>query len=82
MLVASALAGLGAGLLAEALLLRSLTLGVADDATTPPVVAALDVGLVAVFAAVVTGALVLVSAGTSAAVVRRARAATLRESAR
>lgn len=81
-LVAAGVAGLGAGLLAETLLLRSLTLGVTDDPTVPRVVAAVDVPLVAVFALAVGLVLLAVSVATSVAVVTQARAATLRESAR
>ncbi len=78
----AALAGILAGSLAQWVVLRTITLGYADDPTTPALVAAISpvrlVGL-ALLAAAVFGAVALVSASVT---VRGARGATLRESAR
>lgn len=78
----AAVAGLAAGLLAQVVLLRSLTLGVVEDRTTPPVVAAVDPGRVALVAVGITLVLLLVALGSCVVVLRRAGGATLRESAR
>ncbi len=78
----AAVAGLTAGVVAQLLLLRSLTLGVVDDATTPPVDATLDLARVAVLAGAIGVVLLIVALGTSAVVLRSAGGATLRESAR
>ena len=78
----AALAGILAGSLAQWVVLRTITLGYADDPTTPALVAAISpVRLVALalLAAAVLGAVALVSASMT---VRGARGATLRESAR
>ena len=78
----AALAGILAGSLAQWVVLRTITLGYADDPTTPALVAAVSpVRLVALalLAAAVLGAVALVSASMT---VRGARGATLRESAR
>ncbi|WP_300402027.1 FtsX-like permease family protein [Nocardioides sp.] len=78
----AALAGLAAGVLAQVVLLRDLTLGVIEDRATPPVVAGLDVTRVGVLAAVIALVLLVVALATSIVVVRGAGGATLRESAR
>lgn len=78
----AALAGILAGSLAQWVVLRTVTLGYADDLTTPALVAAvspLRLAVLALLAAVVFGATALVSATLT---VRGARGATLRESAR
>ncbi len=78
----AALAGILAGSLAQWVVLRTITLGYADDATTPALVAAISplrLVVLALVAAVVFGAVALASASMT---VRGARGATLRESAR
>ena len=78
----AALAGILAGSLAQWVVLRTITLGYADDPTTPALVAAISplrLVVLALLAAVVFGAVALVSASMT---VRGARGATLRESAR
>lgn len=78
----AALAGILAGSLAQWVVLRTITLGYADDPTTPALVAAISplrLVVLAVLAAAVFGAVALVSASMT---VRGARGATLRESAR
>ena len=78
----AALAGILAGSLAQWVVLRTITLGHADDATTPALVAAISPGrlvLLALVAVAVFGAVALLSASMT---VRGARGATLRESAR
>lgn len=78
----AALAGILAGSLAQWVVLRTITLGYADDSTTPALVAAISplrLVVLALLAAAVFGAVALVSAS---ATVRGARGATLRESAR
>ncbi len=78
----AALAGILAGSLAQWVVLRTITLGYADDATTPALVAAISpvrLVVLALLAAAVFGAVALISATMT---VRGARGATLRESAR
>ncbi|WP_210649648.1 FtsX-like permease family protein [Nocardioides sp. SYSU D00065] len=78
----AALAGILAGSLAQWVVLRTITLGYADDPTTPALVAAISplrLAVLALLAAAVLGAVALVSASLT---VRGARGATLRESAR
>ncbi len=78
----AALAGILAGSLAQWVVLRTITLGYADDATTPALVAAISplrLVVLALLAAAVFGAVALISASMT---VRGARGATLRESAR
>jgi predicted lysophospholipase L1 biosynthesis ABC-type transport system permease subunit len=75
-------AGIGAGLLAQYVVLRTVTLGYADDGTTPRVIADLDwqqIAVLAVLAAVALGAAAVTSAGLT---VQGARGSTLREDAR
>jgi putative ABC transport system permease protein len=78
----AALAGILAGSLAQWVVLRTITLGYADDATTPALVAAISpvrLVVLALVAAAVFGAVALLNASMT---VRGARGATLRESAR
>lgn len=78
----AALAGILAGSLAQWVVLRTITLGYADDPTTPALVAAISplrLVVLALLAAAVFGTVALVSASMT---VRGARGATLRESAR
>ena len=78
----AALAGILAGSLAQWVVLRTITLGYADDPTTPALVAAISpvrLVVLALLAAAVFGAVALISASMT---VRGARGATLRESAR
>ncbi len=81
-LIVAMAAGLCAGLLAQQLLIGSLSLGVIDDPRMPPVLAQLDLD----GAAILTGGLgvvvLTVAAVAAGIVVSRARAASLRESAR
>ncbi|MBC2932008.1 FtsX-like permease family protein [Nocardioides sp. zg-1228] len=78
----AALAGILAGSLAQWVVLRTITLGYADDPATPALVAAISplrLAVLALLAAAVLGAVALASASMT---VRGARGATLRESAR
>ena len=78
----AAIAGILAGSLAQWVVLRTITLGYADDLTTPALVAAISplrLVVLALLAAAVFGATALISATMT---VRGARGATLRESAR
>jgi putative ABC transport system permease protein len=79
---AAGVAGVVAGGASQYLVVRTLTLGFADDLRAPRVVPTLDAGGLAILAAVVVGALVAVATFVAAMTVRRARASTLRESAR
>ncbi|QCW51199.1 FtsX-like permease family protein [Nocardioides dongxiaopingii] len=79
---AATLAGLAAGLLAQVVLLRSITLGLVEDRATPRVLADTDGHRLVLLAGGVVVVLTLVAVLASVAVVRRARAATLREDAR
>ena len=78
----AALAGILAGSLAQWVVLRTITLGYADDPTTPALVAAISpvrLVVLALLAVAVFGVVALVSASMT---VKGARGATLRESAR
>jgi hypothetical protein len=78
----AALAGILAGSLAQWVVLRTITLGYADDATTPALVAAISpvrLVVLALVAVTVFGAVAMLNASMT---VRGARGATLRESAR
>ncbi len=78
----AALAGILAGSLAQWVVLRTITLGYADDTTTPALVAAISplrLVVLTLLAAAVFGTVALISASMT---VRGARGATLRESAR
>lgn len=79
---AAATTGVLAGLAALAVLTSSLDLGVTDDVTTPRVLADPQVGRLVLLAVVVGTILLVVAAATSVLTVRRARGATLRETAR
>ena len=78
----AALAGLAAGVAAQALLLRSLTLGVADDRLTPPVLATIGLERLALSTLTITITLVIIATASAITVVRRAQAASLREAGR
>ncbi|MFC7358688.1 FtsX-like permease family protein [Nocardioides astragali] len=78
----AALAGILAGSLAQWVVLRTITLGYADDPSTPALVAAISplrLVVLALLAVAVFGAVALISASMT---VKGARGATLRESAR
>ncbi len=79
---AACLAGIVAGSSAQYIVVRTVTLGVVDDIRTPRVVPTLDVPLLSSFVAAVLVALVAVASSVASLAVRRARAATLRESVR
>jgi hypothetical protein len=79
---AAAVAGVLAGVGALAVLLPSLDLGVTDAATVPRVLADPDVGRLVLLASAVGLVLLAVAAATAVLVVRRARGASLRETAR
>jgi len=79
---AAAVAGVLAGVGALAVLLPSLDLGVTDAATVPRVLADPDVGRLVLLASAVGVVLLAVATVTAVLVVRRARAASLRETAR
>jgi hypothetical protein len=76
------LAGVVAGAASQYLVVRTLTLGFADQLRTPRVVPTLDAGGLSVLVAVVVAALTVVSTFVAAMAVRKARASTLRESVR
>jgi hypothetical protein len=75
-------AGVAAGALAQYVVLRTVTLGYADDASTPRVVADLDWQQLAVVAVVAVLALGMASVLSAGLTVRGARGSTLRETAR
>lgn len=78
----AAVAGILAGSLAQWVVLRTITLGYADDPTTPALVAAISplrLVVLALLSVAVFGAVALISASMT---VKGARGATLRESAR
>ena len=77
----AAVAGLVAGALALGVLLPSLELGVVDDARTPRVLPDADLARLVVVSGGIAVVLLLVAVLTSVAVVGRARASTLRETA-
>jgi ABC-type antimicrobial peptide transport system permease subunit len=79
---AAGLAGVIAGAASQYLVVRTLTLGFADQLRTPRVVPTLDAGRLSALAAVVVAALAAVATFVAAMAVRRARASTLRESVR
>ncbi len=79
---AAGVAGILAGSVAQYIVVRTVTLGVIGDIRTPRVVATLDAGRLALFMGVVLAVLVAASTCVAALTVRRARAATLRESVR
>ncbi|HSS67870.1 MAG TPA: FtsX-like permease family protein [Nocardioidaceae bacterium] len=79
---AAGVAGVVAGAASQYLVVRTLTLGFADELRTPRVVPTLDAGGLSLLVAVVVGALAGVATFVAAMAVRRARASTLRESVR
>ncbi len=76
------LAGIAAGALSQYLVVRSVTLGRVDDIRTPRVVDSLDLPGLSLLVGAVTMVLVVLATTVAALAVRRARAATLRESTR
>ena len=78
----TAVAGLAAGTLAQYVVLRTVTLGVIDNHTTPALVAAIDGQRLAVLTALAAALLGGVALASAALTVRGARGATLRENAR
>ncbi len=79
---AAGVAGILAGSAAQYIVVRTVTLGVIGDIRTPRVVATLGATRLAVLMVVVLAVLVAASTLVAAVTVQRARAATLRESAR
>ncbi|MFN8196096.1 MAG: FtsX-like permease family protein [Nocardioidaceae bacterium] len=79
---AAALAGISAGLLAQDIVLRTVTIGVVDTISTPPLSTRVDTTAVAAWAAGLALALGTVGLVSAALIVRGARGATLRESTR
>lgn len=79
---AAGLAGIAAGSVAQYLVVRSLTLGVATDLRTPRVLATLDTERLAIVVACVVALLVAIATAVAALSVHRARASTLRETVR
>jgi ABC-type antimicrobial peptide transport system permease subunit len=79
---AAGVAGVIAGATSQYLVVRTLTLGFADELRTPRVVPTLDASGLSLLVAVVVGALAAVATFVAAMAVRRARASTLRESVR
>jgi predicted lysophospholipase L1 biosynthesis ABC-type transport system permease subunit len=79
---AATAAGLAAGLTAQYVVLRTITLGYADRDTTPRVVAELDWQRLVVVAALAAVVLVVAAVGSAGLTVRGARGSTLRENAR
>jgi putative ABC transport system permease protein len=78
----AAVAGIGAGALAQYLVLRTIRLGYVEDLVTPRLVPSVDVGRLAMFAAAAALALGAFALLSGALTVRGARGATLRENAR
>jgi putative ABC transport system permease protein len=78
---AAAIAGILAGALAQYVVVRTLTLGYADETFTPRVLPSLDVPTVVVLLAVTFAGLLVVAIALGNLTVRGARTATLRETA-
>jgi hypothetical protein len=78
----AAVAGLGAGLLAQDIVLRTVTVGVVETISTPGLSTRVDTTMVAAWAAGLALALGAVGLASATLVVRGARGATLRESTR
>jgi putative ABC transport system permease protein len=76
---AAAVAGILAGALAQYVVVRTLTLGYADEAFTPRVLPSLDVPTVAALLAVTVAALLAVAIALGNLTIRGARTASLRE---
>lgn len=79
---AAALAGVGAGSLAQYVVVRTVTLGYADTQHTPRLLASLNVPTILALLLLVTIVLFVVAVLVAALTVRGARTASLRESAR
>ena len=79
---AAAVTGVGAGSLAQYVVVRTVTLGYADSQHTPRLLASLDVATVLGLLLTVTVALLVVAVLVAGLTVRGARTASLRESAR
>lgn len=79
---AAALAGVGAGSLAQYVVVRTVTLGYADTQHTPRLLASLDAATMLELLLVVTVGLLVVAAAVAGFTVRGARTASLRENAR
>jgi putative ABC transport system permease protein len=75
---AAGLAGIAAGSVAQLIVVRTITLGFADDIRTPRVVATLDGERLGVLVGVVVAGLIIASTCVASLSVRRARASTLR----
>ncbi|MGH3508507.1 MAG: FtsX-like permease family protein, partial [Nocardioidaceae bacterium] len=75
-------AGLAAGLLAQFVVLRTITLGYAQDGATPRVVTTMDGQRLAAVAAVAAMVLAVAAITSASLTVRGARGSTLRESTR
>jgi ABC-type antimicrobial peptide transport system permease subunit len=78
-LAVAAVAGVASGAVAQYLVVRTLTLGYADNLLTPRVLSSLDVGTVVTLVAVTVAAMVCAAGVLGALTVRGARAATLRD---
>jgi hypothetical protein len=81
-LAAAGLAGVVAGAASQYLVVRTLTLGFADQLRTPRVVPTLDATGLTILVAVVVAALTAAATVVASMAVRKARASTLRESVR
>lgn len=79
---AAALAGIGAGLLAQYVVVRTVTLGYADSVRTPRLLPSLDVPAVLSLVGGVVVVLLVVAVWVAGRTVGRARTSTLRESTR
>jgi putative ABC transport system permease protein len=79
---AAGIAGILAGSTAQWIVVRTVTLGFVGDIRTPRVVPTLDVPVLSALVAIVLGVLVVIAMVVATMAVRRARAATLRESVR
>lgn len=79
---AAAVAGIAAGLLSQDIVLRTVTLGVVESISTPPLSTRVDTAALAAWVAGLALALGLVGLVSAALTVRGARGASLRESVR
>ncbi|MCB0907543.1 MAG: hypothetical protein KDB63_10555 [Nocardioidaceae bacterium] len=78
----AAAAGVAAGLLAQDIVLRTVTLGVVESISTPPLSTRVDTGSLLVWVVALTTVLGAVGLASAALTVRGARGASLRESVR
>jgi hypothetical protein len=78
----AAVAGVAAGLLAQDIVLRTVTLGVVESISTPPLSTRVDTGSLLVWVVALTAVLGAVGLASAALTVRGARGASLRESVR